>query len=111
MNKLATLLIAGSLLIALNGTATAAVDEADAEKLLKASKCSRCHDVVKTKKGKPYAKIAAEFKDKPDAIAEVTKHITKRSKVEVDGEKEDHGTVKTRDETRIRNLAEWILSR
>ncbi|MGL1834340.1 c-type cytochrome [Rhodocyclaceae bacterium SMB388] len=111
MKKLTTLLISGALLFAFNGTATATVDEADAEKLLKSSKCSRCHEVDKVKKGKPFAQTAADYKGNPDAVAEVIAHISKPSKVEVDGEKVDHGTVKTRDADRIRNLAEWILSR
>jgi len=111
MKKVAAILLSGSFLVAFGGAANAAVDEADAEKLLKDSKCLRCHEVVKVKKGKPYQKIAAEYKDNPNAIAEITMHITKRSEVEVDGEKVDHGTVKTRDADRIRNLAEWIMSR
>lgn len=93
------------------GTAVAAVDEEDATKLLKDSKCTKCHDVVKTKKGKAYQKVAAEQKGKPDALAKLTKHITEPHQVEVEGEKVDHGVVKTRDDARIKNLVEWILSR
>jgi cytochrome c551/c552 len=113
MNKKNLSLALASLIVALSASAPAfaQVDEADAMKLLKDSKCTKCHDVVKTKKGKPYQKVAAELKGKPDALAEVTKHMTEPSQVEVEGEKVDHGQVKTRDAARIKNLAEWILSR
>lgn len=91
--------------------AHAGVDEADATQLMKDSQCGKCHDVKRNKKGKAYKKVAAEYKDKPDAVAKIIKHITEPKEVEVEGEKVEHGIVKTRDEARIRNMAEWILSR
>jgi cytochrome c len=109
--------LAGVLLafsFALSLPSQAAVDDADALKLLKDSKCLKCHDIEKTKKGKSFKKVAAEYGDarfKPNAVAEVTKHVTEPSTVESDGEQVDHGIVKTRDAARIRNLVEWILSR
>lgn len=109
--KKTILLLSGSLFFALAGTSVHAVDEAAAEKLMKDSQCGKCHDVKRTKKGKSYKKVAAEYKDKPDAVAQITKHITEPKEVEVDGEKVEHGVVKTRDAARIKNLAEWILSR
>ncbi|WP_265947022.1 c-type cytochrome [Dechloromonas sp. A34] len=113
MNKKTYFLLSGSLILALAGSGNlhAAIDDADAEKLLKDSKCLKCHDVEKTKKGKPYKKIAAEYKGKANAMAELTKHVTEPNQVEVEGEKVDHGTVKTRDAARITNLIEWILAR
>ncbi|MDP2108478.1 MAG: class I cytochrome c [Rhodocyclaceae bacterium] len=110
--KKAAILLSGSLLMTLSGAVVhAAVDEADAQKLLKDSQCGKCHDVVKAKKGKSYKKTAAEYKGKPDAVAQIIKHISEPKEVEVEGEKVEHGTVKTRDAARIKNLAEWILSR
>ena len=88
-----------------------AADAVDAQALLESSKCLKCHDVEKTKKGKPYKKIAAEYKGKPNAIAELTKHVTEPNQVKVEGEMVDHGIAKTRDKARIQNLVEWILSR
>lgn len=110
--KKAAILLSGSLLMTLSAAVVhAAVDEADAKKLLKDSQCGKCHDEKRTKKGKSYTKISADFKGKPDAMAQITKHITEPKEVEVDGEKVEHGAVKTRDAARIKNLAEWILSR
>ncbi|MDP1527527.1 MAG: class I cytochrome c [Rhodocyclaceae bacterium] len=109
--KKTLLLLSGSLCFALAGTSVHATDEADAVKLMKDSECGKCHDVKRNKKGKSYKKVAAEYKDKPDAVAQIIKHLTEPKEVEVDGEKVDHGTVKTRDAARIKNLAEWILSR
>lgn len=87
------------------------VDDAAAEVLLKDSKCLKCHSVDKKKDGPPYREVAAKYKDKPDAVAKLTKHVTEPSKVEIDGVKEDHGAVKTRDSAKIANLVQWILSR
>ena len=104
--------LSGSLLLALSATpAMAQVDEADAKKLLKDSQCGKCHDEKRNKKGPSFKKTASEYKDKPDAMAKITKNLTEPHEVEVEGEKVEHGTVKTRDAARIRNLAEWILSR
>lgn len=88
-----------------------AVDEAAALALLKDSKCLKCHSVDKKKDGPSYMKISAKYKDKPDAVAKLTKHVTEPSKVEIDGVKEDHGSVKTRDPAKVSNLVQWILSR
>lgn len=88
-----------------------AVDDAAAEALLKDSKCLKCHSVDKKKDGPSYKEVAAKHKGKPDAVAKLTKHVTEPSKVEIDGVKEDHGAVKTRDPAKVSNLVEWILSR
>ncbi|MDI6747418.1 MAG: class I cytochrome c [Rhodocyclaceae bacterium] len=109
--KKTILLLSGSLFFALAGTSVHAVDEADAKKLLKDSQCGKCHDEKRNKKGPSFKKTAAEYKDKPDAMALITKNLTQPHEVEVDGEKVEHVVVKTRDAARIKNLAEWILSR
>jgi cytochrome c len=110
--KKAAILLSGSLLMTLSGAVVhAAVDEADAKKLLKDSQCGKCHDEKRNKKGPSFKKTAAEYKGKPDAMALITKNLTEPHEVEVDGEKVEHGAVKTRDAARIKNLAEWILSR
>lgn len=88
-----------------------AVDEAGAMQLLKDSKCLKCHSVDKKKDGPAYKEIAEKYKDKPDAVAKLTKHVTEPSKVEIDGVEEDHGSVKTRDQSKIDNLVQFILSR
>ena len=88
-----------------------ALDDAGAQTLLKDSKCLKCHSVDKKKDGPSYKEIAAKYKDKPDAVAKLTKQVTEPSKVEVDGVKEDHGGVKTRDPAKVNNLVQWILSR
>lgn len=85
-------------------------DQEAATSLLRASKCSKCHEVDRAKKGKSFQQIAEEYRDNANAIAEVTKHISEPSQVEVDDEMVDHGTVKTRDKGKIENLARWILS-
>ncbi|MCK9285281.1 MAG: cytochrome C [Rhodocyclaceae bacterium] len=92
-------------------TASHAADEADAMKLLEDSKCLKCHSVDKKKDGPAYKEVAAKYKGKAEAEEKLSKHVTVPSKVKVDGEEEEHGSVKTRDADRIRNLVQWILSR
>lgn len=96
---------------AAGATSALAADPADANKLLKDSKCLKCHSVDKKKDGPSYKEVAAKYKDKSEAMAKLVKHVSEPSKVEIDGVEEDHGAVKTRDPARIKNLVEWILSR
>ena len=107
------LLIIGSFAFACSGNAAVAnaADDAAAEAVLKESKCLKCHSVDKKKDGPSYRETAKKYKDKPDAVAKLTKYVTEPSKVEIDGVKEDHGAVKTRDQAKIDNLVQWILSR
>lgn len=87
-----------------------AVDAEAAQTLLKESKCLKCHSPDKKKDGPSYKEVSAKYKDRPDAVAKLTKHVTEPSKVEIDGVKEDHGSVKTRDPAKVSNLVQWILS-
>lgn len=97
--------------LSVSGVAPAlAVDAADATKLLKDSKCTKCHSIDKKKDGPAYKEVAAKHRDKPDAMQKLIKHVSEPSMVEIDGVEEEHGSVKTRDAARIRNLVEWILS-
>jgi cytochrome c len=88
-----------------------ALDESAAVDLLKDSNCFKCHAIAREKVGPSYASVAAKYKDKPEAMAKLTKHVTVPSEVEIDGSKEQHGQVKTTDPARVQNLVEWILSR
>ncbi len=85
-------------------------DEATAMSLLKKSKCLTCHSPDKKKDGPSYKKVAEKYRGKPEVISKLFKHLTEPSMVEIDGEEEEHGSVKTRDEDKINNLIEWILS-
>lgn len=102
--------LAGILAMAFSMPALA-IDDADATALLNDSKCLKCHSVDKKKDGPSYKEVASKYKNKADAEAKLTKHLTEPSKVKVDGVEEDHGSVKTRDAARVKNLVQWILSR
>ena len=67
-------------------------------------------DIDKKKYGPSYREVAAKYKGKADAEAILTKHVTEPSMVEIDGEEEEYGAVKTRDKAKIKNLVDWILS-
>jgi cytochrome c len=88
-----------------------AVDVAAAEQLLEASKCGKCHSMDKQKDGPAYKKTAAKYKGKADGEAKLVIHLTTGPMVEIDGVKEEHTKVKSKDDAAIKNLARYILSR
>ncbi|MCE9570389.1 MAG: c-type cytochrome [Rhodocyclales bacterium] len=114
MKTKTTLLLTGSLFVALAGLAPvhAAVDEAAAQALAKKNDCFKCHAVDKTKKGPSYKKIAAKYKEKKLTEKDAIKQMTTGPKVKLeDGTEEEHKNIETRDAAELSNLAQWILSR
>ena len=109
-----SLLLTGSLLVALAGMAPAhaAVDEAAAQSLAKKNDCFKCHAIDKTKKGPSYKKIAAKFKEKKLGEKDAIKQMTMGYKVKLeDGTEEEHKIIDTKDPKELSNLAQWIMSR
>lgn len=88
-----------------------AVDVAAAEELILASKCSKCHSVDKQKDGPSFKKTAAKYKGKADGESKLFTHVTTGPMIEIDGVKEEHVKVKSKDEAAIKNLIKFILSR
>ena len=95
-------------------TATApagAADAAAAEVLARQNGCLKCHAVDKPKEGPSYTEVAAKYKGKPGAEAQLIHHITTAAKAKFpDGHEEEHKVIKTRDMNEIKNLVGWILS-
>jgi len=108
MKMLTTLAIACGLMTAL--AAQAAPDAEGAQALMKKSDCFKCHAVDKKKDGPPFKEVAKKYKGKPDAEDKLTKHITMNPMVEIDGKKEEHRAIKTKDAGEIKNVVDWILS-
>jgi cytochrome c len=108
MKLLSTLLLASGLMAA--SFANAAVDADAAQALLKKSDCFKCHAIDKKKDGPPYKDVAKKYKGKADAEDKLTKHITLSPMVEIDGKKEEHKSIKTKDAAEVKNLVQWILS-
>lgn len=108
----ATLIVATALMFSSPGHAGGTTpDEASAMALLKESKCLTCHSVDKKKDGPSYKSVAEKYCDDPEADAKLTKWVTEKHPVEIDGEEEEHGVVKTRDAAKIDNLVQWLRSR
>jgi cytochrome c len=103
--------LAGLALVALSGSAAAAVDEAAALALARKSDCLKCHAVDKKKDGPSYKETAAKYKGKADAEQKLYTHLTTNPKVKIDGKEEEHTSLKTKNEPEIRNVVQWILSR
>ncbi len=113
MKTKTTLLLTGSLFVALAGIAPvhAAVDAAAAQALAKKNDCFKCHAIDKTKKGPSYKKIAAKFKEKKLGEKDAIKQMTEGYKVKLeDGTEEDHKIIDTKDPKALSNLAQWIMS-
>lgn len=88
-----------------------AVDVAAAEKLITDSKCLKCHSVDKKKDGPSFKVTAAKYKGKADAEAKLVTHVTTGPMVEIDGDKEEHTKIKSKDDAAIKNVVHYILSR
>ena len=111
MFKSSLSVVSASVVLALASLAPAHAADADAaQALLKKSKCTGCHDVVKTKKGPSFQAIAAKYKGKANGQASVIKAITTGPKVKMDGAEEEHKIVDSKDANEQKNLADWILS-
>ena len=108
MKILATLTVACGLMTA--SFAYAAVDADAAQALLKKSDCFKCHAIDKKKDGTPYKEVAKKYKGKADAEDKLFKHVTTAPLVEIDGKKEEHRQIKSKDPAEIRNAIQWILS-
>ena len=93
------------------GGAHAALDAGAAEALMKKSGCMKCHSVTAKKDGPSFKSTAERVKGKPDARAELFKHLTTNPMVKVDGQEERHASLKTKNEAEINNVIEYILSR
>ena len=87
-----------------------AVDAAAAEALAKKSNCTKCHAVAAKKEGPSFKETAAKYKGKADAEQKLYVHLTTNPKIKVDGEEEEHESLKTKNDADIRNVVQWILS-
>ncbi|MBV5300068.1 MAG: c-type cytochrome [Rhodoferax sp.] len=103
--------LAGGCITAVLPIQAQTVDVASAEKLIEDSKCGKCHSLDKQKDGPSFKKTAAKYKGKADAEAKLVTHMTTAPTVEIDGVKEEHTKIKSKDEAAIKNLARYILSR
>ena len=108
MNALFPLITAAAL--AASGAARGAPDADAAQALLKKNDCLKCHSLDKKKSGPSYKEIAKKYKGKADAEEKLHKHLTSNPMVEVDGSKEEHKAVKTKDAGELKNVVQWILS-
>ena len=101
-----------AVLLAGAGTASAAMSDDDAKKLLKSNDCTKCHTIDKTKKGPPYKKVAEKYKGKPDAVEKLNHNLTDAPKVKLeDGTEEEHKVLKTDTPQQKADLINWILAR
>ncbi len=88
-----------------------AIDAAAAQELARKDHCLRCHAVEKRKEGPSYHAIAYKYKNQPDAMDKLFKHLTSGEKVKLsDGHEETHKIAAAKNDDEIRNLIAWILA-
>lgn len=91
-----------------------ALDVDAAKDLAEQNNCKQCHALRKDKDGPSFMKTAEKYKDKPNAVDEIVKHITSGKEVKLaDGTTEKHKIAKTmppNDMAQLKNLAEYVLS-
>src|SRR5512133_3916976 len=104
MKLLLTLSLACGLMSA--SMANAAVDADAAQAQLKKSDCLKCHSVDKKKDGPSFKETAKKYKGKADAEDKLTKHLTTNPMIEIDGKKEEHKSLKTKDAAEIKNVVQ-----
>ena len=108
MKLMTTLAIACGLMTAV--AAHAAVDAEAAQTLMKKSDCFKCHAIDKKKDGPPFKEVAKKYKGKADGQDKLVKHLTTKPMIEIDGKKEEHKDIKSKDAGEISNAVQWILS-
>ncbi|MCX7102913.1 MAG: c-type cytochrome [Methylobacter sp.] len=92
-------------------SAHAEVDADGAKDFAKQNNCFRCHGVDKDKDGPAFTKSAAKFKADPKGEEKLLHHLTSGEKAKFpDGHEEDHMILKSDDQSKIKNLVDWILS-
>ncbi|MEO8134672.1 MAG: c-type cytochrome [Betaproteobacteria bacterium] len=90
----------------------AAADRDSAHELAQESNCYKCHSIKAKKDGPSWREVTDKNKGKPDAESRLLKYVvstTEKAKF-ADGHSEDHPPVKSKDEAKIRNLVQWLLS-
>lgn len=108
-NKIAST-AAAALGLLFSASAAQAFDADAAQALAKKNNCFKCHSVDKKKDGPPFKETAGKLKGKPDAVAQLSKHLTSAIKVKLpDGTEEEHKVLKAKD-AEVKNLVEWILA-
>jgi cytochrome c len=108
MKLLLTMTVAAGLMSA--SIANAAVDADAAQALMKNSGCFKCHAVDKKKIGPAFKDVAKKYKGKADGEDKVTKQITLKPTVVVEGDKMEHKAIASKDPAEIKNVVQWILS-
>ena len=112
MKKFSLSLVGTCLALAFTGLlpAHAAVDADAAQASLKKSDCLKCHALDKTKVGPAFKDIAKKYSGQAGAEAKLTTHITTAPTIMIDGSKEEHKSIKSKDAAEIKNVVQWILA-
>lgn len=97
--------------VSLPAAANPALDERAADQLVRKSKCLTCHAMDRQKDGPSFKEISAKYKDDPEGVDKLTTHVTVPTTIEIEGNKEEHGTIKSNDDAEILNVVHWLLTR
>jgi cytochrome c len=90
------------------GGASAALDNATAEAMMKKDGCAACHTIDKKLVGPPYMEVSAKYKSDKDAVAKLTDKV-KKGGVGVWGQIPMPPNAQV-PEADIKDLVTWILT-
>lgn len=81
--------------------------------VMRKSNCFKCHSETenKAKDAPSFQEINADVKGRPNIEQRFTRRVTTRTKAEVKNKEVDHEPLKTKDDTEIRAVVRWIMSR
>ena len=81
--------------------------------VLRKSNCFKCHSETenKAKDAPSFQEINADVKGRSNVEHRFTRRVTTRTKAEVKNKEVDHEPLRTKDETEIRAVVQWIMTR
>ncbi len=102
--------VMGALLLSMVNVAWG-LDEESASSLARKSGCMKCHGIDKKKDGPAFTEIARKYKGKADAEKKLITQVTTNPKVKIDGNEEEHESLKSKDQAAVLNVVQWIMTR
>ncbi len=83
----------------------------NAQKTLKKQGCLKCHAISRKKDGPSIKEIAKKYRSEENGTAKLREHLTLSPDIEVDGKSEKHKKFKSKSDTDMDAVIEWILSK
>ncbi len=83
----------------------------NAQKTLQKQGCLKCHAISRKKDGPSIKEIAKKYREEESGTAKLREHLTLSPDIEVDGKTEKHKKFKSKSDSDMDAVIEWILSK